>query len=117
MGSLLNTIEKAGLKHEIMNFMNREKLFDFDKLSGIAEGFLIAASKKDIQLHTKELVVDPSLTKDLIPVKDSMYLDYDFGEIGEVLTDDKSSLEYYHNSIANKFRRVSMLQLQSRLKK
>lgn len=115
MGSLLKTIEKAGLKYEIMDFLNRKKLFDFDEWKGRAEGFIIAASKKDLQLHSKEFVIDPSLMKELVPVKDSLYLKYNFNGIGEVFTDDKTSLEYYHNSIANKFRKVSMKMLQSRI--
>lgn len=111
MASLIKTIEEAGLNYRIMNFLNRKELFDFEKYNGNPEGFIIAVAKNDINIHNEDLIIDPSLLKMLVPVKDSLYLDYNFGGKGSVLTDDKSILELYHSSIANKFRKLSIKEL------
>lgn len=113
MASLLKTVNEAGLNYQIMNFLNRKELFDFEEYEGNPEGFIIAVAKKDIDIHKQDLVVDPSLLKMLVPVKDSLYLDYDFKGRGVVLTDDKSALEIYHSSIANKYRKLSMKELKN----
>jgi spermidine synthase len=108
MGSLIKTIEASGLQCEIMNFLNREVLFDKKQWKGNPEGFVFAVSKQEINIHNKELRVDPSLLDDLVPNMENLYLSFNQKNTGVILTDDRPLLDVLHSKIANTFRRSSM---------
>ncbi len=111
LASVIHTMKKAGFDVEIMNFLNRTALFDDSQWGGNPEGFVLAAMRKKVDLHTKELKIDPSLLKEMHPNKEALYLDFKDQPVPQLLTDNLPILDLFHAETALKYRILSMKQL------
>lgn len=111
LASVIYTMEKAGFDVEIMNFLNRDALFDAKKWGGNPEGFVLAAKTKKVDLHLKELKIDPSLLKEMHPNREKLYLQFQNPPKPQLLTDDLPILDLFHAETALMYRALSIQQL------
>lgn len=116
LSSVLTTLESAGFDVEIMNFLNRDRLFGDPAWEGKPEGFVIAAQKGQVKLHEQKFKVDPSLLAELYPNYDSLYLNFVDRPKGVLLTDDSPVLDQFHAKTALLYRQLSIAQLKSMMK-
>ena len=106
--SLIYTMEKAGFQVEIMNFLNRVKLFDQKEWGGNPEGFILAAKQTQVDLHEQELKIDRSLLEEIRTKKEAIYLQFVSRPKPQLLTDDLPILDLFHAETALKYRKLSI---------